>query len=86
MDIRYMLEPELDKYTEAGLTAILRRIKRVIAAKTLDWKIGTRVIFNYEGCVRAGEIIKVNRKSVVVKCKDEEYWITGKALRGMILQ
>jgi hypothetical protein len=84
MDIREIKEPELDQYSEAELTALLRRIKRVIAAKTLDWKIGEQAVFNFEGCVRAGKIIKVNRRSVVVECFDGEYWVTGKALKTMI--
>ena len=84
--IRYMLEPELDKYTEAELIAVMRRIQRVIAAKTLDWNIATKVVFTHEGCIRAGKIIKVNRKSVVVECKDGEYWVTGKPLKEMIYE
>jgi len=84
MYIKNMLDPELDKYSEAELTVLVRRIKRVIAAKKLDWKIGEPVIFNFQGCVRAGKILKVNRKSVIVECTDGEYGVTGKSLKEMI--
>ena len=84
MYIKNMLDPELDKYSEAELTVLVRRIKRVIAAKKLDWKIGEPVIFNFQGCVRAGKILKVNRKSVIVECTDGEYGVAGKPLKEMI--
>ena len=79
-----MEEAELNQYSHTDLEALVRRIMRVIAAKKLDWKIGEPVIFNFQGCVRAGKILKVNRKSVIVECTDGEYGVAGKPLQEMI--
>ena len=80
----YLQGINLDSHTEAELKGLMRRIKRVIAAKKMDWKIGEPVIFNFQGCVRAGKILKVNRKSVIVECTDGEYGVAGKPLKEMI--
>ena len=84
MEVKYLQGINLESHTTTELEGLVRRIRAVIAARKLDWKIGERVIFNYEGCVHYGKIIKVNRKSVVVECQDGEYWIAGKPLKLMI--
>ena len=84
MDIRHLQEAELNQYSHTELEALVRRIKLVIAAKKTEWKIGEPVVFNFQGCVRAGKILKVNRKSVIVECTDGEYGVAGKPLKEMI--
>jgi hypothetical protein len=84
MEVKYLQGINLESHTTAELEGLVRRIKTVIAAKKLDWKIGEPVIFNFQGCVRAGKVLKVNRKSVVVECQDCEYWVAGKPLALMI--
>jgi hypothetical protein len=84
MEVKYLQGINLEGHTVTELEGLVRRIKAVIAARKTEWKIGENAIFNFQGCVYNGTIIKVNRKSVVVRCRDEEYWVTGKALKSMI--